>query len=136
MFNSYVKLPEGIMIIVPWFIPPVHIGSMKHTTQCWLNPINFDSENTDENHVFFLIYHGKLGVFPDRPIEIGVPLRDQLVNMNKTSFMMNKFDVSILNGIWKPIHNWGEHHVLWSYSYVPSPVGSHFEPHLPNVEPQ
>ena len=53
MFNSYVKLPEGIMIIVPWFIPPVHIGSMKHTTQCWLNPINFDSENTDENHVFF-----------------------------------------------------------------------------------
>ena len=30
----------------------------------------------------------------------------------------------------------GEHHVLWSYSYVPSPVGSHFEPHLPNVEPQ
>ena len=72
---------------------------MKHTTQCWLNPINFDSENTDENHVFFLIYHGKLGVFPDRPIEIGVPLRDQLVNMNKTSFMMNKFDVSIPNGI-------------------------------------
>ena len=44
-------------------IPPVLSGSMAHMTQCWLNPINFDGENTDENHVFSSFTMGNLGYF-------------------------------------------------------------------------
>ena len=81
--------------------------------------------STDENFHMFLIYLAtrdipELSRYTHRNWMKLVPANDQVVNMTRS----------------KPIQNWGEDQVLWSYSYGTVPVASYFQPHLQNVEPQ